>query len=176
MTATNDGHFRPIPRFPEYGIRADGAVIRLTPGATGRGSRAVRCGDLIVPQQKKNGYLQVGLWHGGKRHWVGVHRLVAETYIGPPPPGCHVNHKNFDRTHNDIRNLEYVTPAENVAHSVQAGRRSFSGENNPKGKLTAAQVSAIRGSQNRRNVDLAAEYGVHPGTISSIRTGKTWAT
>ena len=47
-----------------------------------------------------------------------VHRLVALAFLRPPPGQgrSHVNHKDEDKENNTVTNLEYVTPAENVAH------------------------------------------------------------
>lgn len=47
-----------------------------------------------------------------------VHRLVAYTFLGPPSGSHHsmVNHKDFDKGNTAVDNLEWVSPAENVAH------------------------------------------------------------
>lgn len=47
------------------------------------------------------------------------------------------------------------------------------GEQHNQAKLTEDDVRAIRAS-NKRQRDLAAEYGVRQGTISFIKSGKTW--
>ena len=50
---------------------------------------------------------------------VYVHRLVAAAFLGPPPTLYHtcVNHKDLDKSNNAFDNLEWVSCAENNAHS-----------------------------------------------------------
>ena len=47
-----------------------------------------------------------------------VHRLVAFSFLGPAPSHVQslINHKDLDKGNNRVENLEYVTPAENIAH------------------------------------------------------------
>jgi len=60
-------------------------------------------------------YLSV--WSG--RVHVLVHRLVAFIFLGEPPPGTGVvNHLNGDKEDNRVLNLEWASPAENLAHSM----------------------------------------------------------
>ena len=49
---------------------------------------------------------------------VYVHRLVAFAFLEPSATSARtqVNHKDLDKGNNAIDNLEYVTPAENLAH------------------------------------------------------------
>lgn len=49
---------------------------------------------------------------------VAVHRLVAFTFLRPSATSgrMYVNHKDLNKGNNAIDNLEYVTPAENMAH------------------------------------------------------------
>lgn len=64
--------------------------------------------------------------HEGNRyfstHGYYVHRLVAETWIGPIE-GMEVNHKDGRKSCNDVSNLEIVTPQENHQHSWEIGLR-----------------------------------------------------
>ena len=49
---------------------------------------------------------------------VAVHRLVAFSFLGPPPcvGSTHVNHKDLDKGNNSADNLEWVSPADNLRH------------------------------------------------------------
>lgn len=45
-----------------------------------------------------------------------VHRLVAIAFIPNPDNLPLVNHKDLDKKHNHIRNLEWATESENTQH------------------------------------------------------------
>ena len=70
------------------------------------------------------GYMRVNLSGPYRKHTtVAVHRLVAETHIGPVQSGFSVNHKDGDKQNNRASNLEIVTKAQNVTHSFKSGLR-----------------------------------------------------
>ncbi len=74
--------------------------------------------DLITwGHQNKSGYFAAVI-EGKPRRGVMVHRLVASTFLGPPPSRkcSEVNHKDMDRGNNRVENLEYVTRSENMQH------------------------------------------------------------
>jgi hypothetical protein len=100
--------------FPMYDIASDGAIYsRLT-------NRWLK--PLVLP----NGYRHVVLTNQSGKHRRAVHRLVAEAFLGQPPMGRVVNHKNGDRADNRAENLEWVTQSENVSHTYRSGRRVIS--------------------------------------------------
>lgn len=70
----------------------------------------------LKPAKVGAGYHRVGLYYHGKTHNRYVHRLVAETYLGPAN-GREINHKNGNKTDNRVENLEWVTRSENVNHN-----------------------------------------------------------
>lgn len=62
-------------------------------------------------------YKIVKLRFSRKIIWRYVHRIVAETFIGPAPTPQHeVNHKDLNKLNNHVSNLEWVTRQENVDH------------------------------------------------------------
>ncbi len=60
------------------------------------------------------GYKAVQL--DGKNY--NVHRLVALAFIPNPQNLPHINHIDEDKLNNDVKNLEWCTPSENVRHSI----------------------------------------------------------
>lgn len=114
------------------------------------------------PTGTSNGYRQVyapGHPLAQRHGYVLEHRLVAHEAGIEIPPGSHVHHKNGDKADNRLSNLE-VVPARDHLYLHN-------------GKLTEAEVMAIRGSRQSQSV-LAAAYGVAQQTISDIVNRKTW--
>jgi hypothetical protein len=77
-------------------------------------------GDIRKPQINiANGYRQIRLYKqdGGKN--FTIHRIVAEAFLGSS--NLQVNHINGDKSDNSVKNLEWVTPSENIAHSLASG-------------------------------------------------------
>lgn len=69
----------------------------------------------------RDGYLQVVLYKDGKMKTCKVHRLVALTYIDNPENKPQVNHKDGNKTNNNVSNLEWVTHGENQKHAYDNG-------------------------------------------------------
>lgn len=92
-----------------YSISSDGEVRNDT---TGR----------ILKQRSCNEYQKVSLSSGhGLMKNYNVHRLVAEAFIPNPENKEFVNHKDGVRYHNNVDNLEWVTPSENAIHAHETG-------------------------------------------------------
>jgi hypothetical protein len=53
-----------------------------------------------------------------------VHRIVAQTFIPNKDNKPCVNHKDCNKTNNEVENLEWVTYRENNLHTINQGRRS----------------------------------------------------
>jgi hypothetical protein len=64
---------------------------------------------------------RVALWKDGTpKDWL-VARLVAITFLGNPPNGFTVNHKDGNRMNNNIENLEWLSLADNIKHGFANG-------------------------------------------------------
>ena len=94
-----------------YEVSSDGQV------------RNAKTGDLRTEQiNPVSGYRQLRLYKqdGGKN--FTVHRLVASTFLGDSE--LQVNHISGDKSDNSVSNLEWVTPSQNIDHSLASGLAS----------------------------------------------------
>lgn len=85
----------------------------------------------ISQRLNADGYLQITVGKTGNRAQYRVHRMVAEAFIPNPENLPEVNHKDYNRTNNNVSNLEWSTHVDNVVYSAEAGHYSRFGENNP---------------------------------------------
>lgn len=72
-----------------------------------------------------NGYKAVALRKDGKLKNYYIHRLVAEAFIPNKGKLPCVNHIDFDRSNNDMSNLEWCTPKQNMEWSKDHLQRGF---------------------------------------------------
>lgn len=166
--------WRPIERLDGYyEVSNLGRVQRAT------AAKGARVGRILKPTLTHYGYFAVALSATSRRtndrpRPALVHRLVAETFLGPPPSPRHtqVNHMDGIKTNNRVANLEWVTPAENVRHAYRLG---LTPAPTPRCKLTERKVRAIRRvSREFTNAEIADVLGVSETTVSNARAGRSW--
>lgn len=78
-------------------------------------------GIIIKPRKCIWGYGIVGLRKDNKYSIKKIHRMVAEAFIENPLNKREVNHINGDKSCNEVWNLEWSTPKENVNHAFKIG-------------------------------------------------------
>lgn len=105
----------------------------------------IKKGKLMTPQLEKNGYYVVRLWDkNGKRTTLGIHRLVAMTFISNPENKPEVNHKDLDKSNNTVNNLEWSTRSENMKHATKNGVVNLDNLKNTNTILSDEEVLEIR--------------------------------
>lgn len=67
-----------------------------------------------------NRYINVCLSVNSIRKTIKIHRIVAKLFIPNPDKKPQVNHKDFDKTNNNVENLEWVTEKENIQHALKS--------------------------------------------------------
>lgn len=157
--------FRPIEGLPAYRVGSDGSVWSNQRGAWHR----------IGQRVDKHGYLFVRLSHHGRVHHKKVHRIVAEAFLGPCPPGREVAHEDCDKTNARLSNLRYDTHKGNYADSVRVTNLNR-GEKNGQSKLDESRVREIkrRLAAGENKYDLMAEFDIGRRCIERIWWGQRW--
>ena len=82
-----------------------------------------------------SGYQIINFYINHQRKGFGIHTLVAKQFIPNSDINkTQVNHKDGNKQNNNVDNLEWTTPIENVQHSIQIlGKNNCEG-NNPNAK------------------------------------------
>ena len=120
-------------------------------------------------------YKMVTLWNPVNHpNYFYVHRLIAMTFIGKCPKDYVVNHKDFDGTNNDVKNLEYVTRKQNHLYTVKHKRHAF-GERNSHASLNEDKVREILNLRDYSEIKkMAKKFKVTTKTIKNVIKRKTW--
>ena len=122
---------------------------------------------ISLGSSRKDGYLFTTLRLGSKPRYELVHRLVAASFLGLPPSPEHsqVNHKDGNKSNNAVENLEYVTPAENIAHrfACQKGRHPLS-----KAVLSRAYGTDEEWTHHPSQTHAAKTLGLYKSRVSAV--------
>lgn len=89
--------------YSNYQISSLGRIRRI--------NKDCRCSKYRYLKLKleKNGYLRIGLSKSRKTKYYNVHRLVCQAFIPNPNNYPIVNHKDENRSNNNVNNLEWCT-------------------------------------------------------------------
>lgn len=128
----------------------------------------------IIKKQSTNhkGYKCIYLCKGGKRKKFYIHRLVASHFMDDCDK--QINHIDGNKTNNNVDNLEWVTPRENMLHAYKSGlHKRYVGKENP--NATAVCQYTMSGKLIKfwdSMADAAREVGGKSGNISACCIGK----
>ena len=112
--------WKPIKGFEGlYCINRNGIVMSVPRNGTSKNVK-FRTGTKMFSRGNKE-YKAIILMKNGKQKRFLVHRLVAEHFIDNPENKTQVNHKDNNGLNNNILNLEWVTPKENIRHAMATG-------------------------------------------------------
>lgn len=131
-------------------------------------------------QTNKYGYKTIKLCKYGKCQRYTVHRLVAKAFIPTDNYENQINHIDGNKTNNNITNLEWVTPAENMKHAWDTGLINSDhtvGSKHANAKLTEAQVIEMRelyATGNYKRKELCDKYNIKLSTFKDIVSRRSW--
>lgn len=140
-------------------------------------------GKMVRPLIGKSGYVHFTIVVDGTRHITTGHRLVADAFIENPENKPQVNHINSVRSDNWYRNLEWVTPSENMKHSVEHGFFKSGcvlakvGEEHPGARHTEEQAKQVCEllSQGLRTGEIIKQTGLDRNFVYGILKMGKWS-
>jgi len=160
-----------IEDFPNYAISNYGKVKKIKGGVEAIKNRILNPGINIY------GYLFVIFIKNKKRKLKFIHRLVLENFISSCPKSYQCNHKDGIKINNNINNLEWVTPKQNVHHRMYILGYHVEGERNPRAKLTKQKVKSIRSLCKKykfKHRELSKIFNTPMSTIGNILNNISW--
>jgi hypothetical protein len=98
-----------IAEFPNYKISTDSEVVNMVSGKN------------VSISLHKHGFRVVRLWKNNTTKLMKIYRLKALCFIPNPENKKEVNHIDGNRMNEDLSNLEWATPSENMVHAFNTG-------------------------------------------------------
>lgn len=107
--------WKEIKGIEEYSVSDSGTV------------RNDRTSTILKSYLRRDGYMSIVLFGNGKYISKKIHRLVAEAFLENKENKKYVNHKDEDKTNNNVSNLEWCTASENMKHLDITKRKAHKG-------------------------------------------------
>lgn len=163
---TNLNEFVDLEGYEEiYKINRNGIVL------------SVKTGRQLSSYLDKNGYVLVRLNKNGEGKHCRLHRLLAIMFIynNDKINKTQINHKDGNKSNNNLDNLEWCTPRENNKHARDTGLNPIlKGEDAGGAVFSDVEISSIR-EELQANIisqkQISKKYGISEGHLSSIKSG-----
>lgn len=127
----------------------------------------------LSPVLQATGYLTVTLCRGGEQRPVGVHRLVAETFIPNPDNKPQVNHIDGCKTNNKASNLEWCTAKENSDHAWRLGLSKITDKHKTPAGKNAKPIECLETGEIFKSArEAERRLGISNQNISKVLKGK----
>lgn len=152
-------HWRDLERFKNHQVSDEGRI------------RNKKNRHVLKPILDKDGYPRLSI---GSVDNVPIHRLVCETFNGPPTEERNqVNHIDCNRQNNRADNLEWCTPSENIKWGVDHGYVDPIKASKRAAELNPKPVRIVETGEVFNSVKECAKYfGVKPTNISRVIVGE----
>ena len=132
---------------------------------------------ILKLHRNRDGYYFATIKTPERTFVMGIHRLVALSFIPNPENKPQVNHKDGNKARNWHGNLEWMTQQENIQHAIDTGLRdSFLGVNSPKNVYPEETIRkiCILLEAGKTQLEISKILDVNKGVVNSIKQKKMW--
>ena len=121
-------------------------------------------GKIMSPKKEKSGYMQICLRNNGEKEIFKVHRLVATAFLPNPDKLPQVNHKDENKTNNNVDNLEWCSASYNTNYGTRNERDRAKKVGKKATSETKAKISkGLKGKMQGENNPMHGKTGSeHP--------------
>lgn len=131
------------------------------------GTRSLK-GKVLKQRNDRYGYPIVSIQINKKGVTKTIHRLVAQTFIPNPDGFPQVNHKDCDRTNNNVENLEWCDNSYNQQYRQKYGISNTEAQGSPLFAINLATWGALHF---RSQGEASRELGVDRPNINAVIKG-----
>lgn len=126
-------------------------------------------GRVLKQNDNGKGYLKVNIPINGKQASKKVHRLVAQTFIQNHDNLPQVNHKDCNRSNNNVSNLEWCTASYNQKYREKYGISQTEAAGHP---LFAIKMATLEVLHFCSQQEAGRALGFGQGNIGAVIRGK----
>lgn len=175
----NEEKWAPIKEHEQlYAVSNYGRIKSLFREIKGKNGICYRYSEkLHTPQVDEHGYHRVTFRKNTIPKQWSVHRLVADHFMDNPKNLPQVNHKNGDKSDNNINNLEWCTASQNMQHGYdELDHERMRGEKNGMTKLTPELIVLIKKSYSELKsfTKTGLQFGISGTHVWRIVKNKSW--
>ena len=121
----------------------------------------------------KRGYFKIKLYDiNGIAHTMSIHKLVAIYYVDGYFKDAEVNHEDGYVTNNYYTNLSWVTPLQNVRHSIDFCNSEFRG--NQLQETDVHKICELLFKENKGPTEVSKILNIPKTTIDKISQRKNY--
>lgn len=160
-----DEIWRLLPGVPGIEVSTFGRVRTLDRVVSSECRTRFIKGKILKQFDNGKGYLKVNIRNGGKQIVRAVHRIVAQTFISNPDNLPQVNHKDCDRTNNNIDNLEWCDNSYNAWYREKYGKAKSK-------PVLALNLATFKVSRFPSQKEAGQALGVNAVSINNVIKGR----
>lgn len=161
--------WKEIKGYSMYLVSNYGRVWSKTRIIKNKNGNSLRKGKIRTPQNDGAGYVRYVLVNDEGK-WINKrgHNLVADAFIPNPKNLPIINHKDLNKSNNNVLNLEWCNHSQNTLHSLKEMKRSTGDYVIFKISMQDARKIRKLKDEGMSNIELASKFNVSRQTIWSI--------